>query len=162
MCTELISQEKYLEKPNCCPSKACQSTDIDGGSITVEGQTAWQKVSCNECDAVWNDVFTLTSYEVTEQPEAKSSNMKYYQNKRGYMLCTELPVDTNKLKGIVVIDNIKQAEEAFRANNGLDEDDGVFIPSIIEKDGQLYGQGLNTCFGEVDKTVEDYISQYSL
>ena len=64
--TTLKTQEQYLKEVSKCPNKDCNSTDIDGGSITVEGRQAWQQVSCNECDTVWNDVYTLTSYEVSE------------------------------------------------------------------------------------------------
>jgi CRISPR/Cas system-associated protein Cas10 (large subunit of type III CRISPR-Cas system) len=90
----------------------------------------------------------------------KQSIFKYYENKLGYLICTKLPVDINKLKGVSVIDSLEKAEDVFRTNNNLDIDDGVFIPSIIEKYGQLYGEGLNSCFCEVDETIEDYISQY--
>lgn len=69
--SQLVSQTDHLKKPNCCPNKKCQSPDIDGDSIKVDGGSVWQKVSCNECETVWNDVYTLTSYEVLEEPEVK-------------------------------------------------------------------------------------------
>ena len=88
--------------------------------------------------------------------------MKYYENKSGYLLCTELPVDSSKLAGVKIINTLEEAENVFHENNGSSVEDGVFIPSVVEKNGQLYVQGLNTCFDEVDKPIEDCISQYSL
>lgn len=67
----MLSQEKHLETANCCPSISCQSIDIEGGHITIEGKIAWQKVSCNKCDYEWNDIYTKTSYEVIKQPHLK-------------------------------------------------------------------------------------------
>lgn len=63
------STDEYTKgEANRCPNKKCDSTDIEGGPIDIEGQTAIQEVSCNECEGVWNDVYTLSSYEVTALP----------------------------------------------------------------------------------------------
>ena len=60
------SVDEYTKsEPNRCPNRKCNSTDVDGGSIVVEGKTAVQEVSCNECEVVWNDIYTLLFYEVT-------------------------------------------------------------------------------------------------
>ena len=62
---------------------------------------------------------------------SKLWKMKYFKNKNGYLLCTDIPVDGGKLDEVVIINSIEQAEEIFRENNGLSAEDGVFIPSII-------------------------------
>lgn len=90
------------------------------------------------------------------------ANIKYYVNKLGYLVCTSLNVDQTKLDGVSFIDSLEQAEHVFRVNNNYEEGEAVFIPSIIEKDGLLYGQELNGYLSKTDKTVEDYISQYCL
>jgi transcription elongation factor Elf1 len=47
---------------NKCPG--CGSTDICGGSVEVDGNIAIQNVSCNECDKIWNDIYTLSDVEI--------------------------------------------------------------------------------------------------
>lgn len=62
------SQERYRESDsNRCPSMDCGVSDIEGGSIEIEGRFAVQEVSCLACGCVWNDTYALSSYEVTEQ-----------------------------------------------------------------------------------------------
>ena len=41
-----------------CPY--CKSENIEGGSVDIEGNEAFQEVTCNDCESVWQDVFTLT------------------------------------------------------------------------------------------------------
>jgi len=50
-----------------CP--VCKSDLIEGGPIEVDSETAWQKVGCNDCNAVWNDIYTLSSVELLEEDE---------------------------------------------------------------------------------------------
>ena len=55
-----ISNEKYLRNPNQCPS--CQGADISAGEFNADGNEAWQKVTCENCGATWNDCFKLYGY----------------------------------------------------------------------------------------------------
>lgn len=59
----LIQEQKeaYLKNPGKCPF--CQSRDIDGGFVEIDGKSAWQKVSCNNCEKEWNDIYTLSDVE---------------------------------------------------------------------------------------------------
>ncbi|MEX3983754.1 formate dehydrogenase accessory protein FdhE [Paraburkholderia sp. EG287A] len=60
-----MTDEQYVTRGgNCCPS--CGSHDISGGSITVDGRSAYQGVTCADCDAEWNDTYTLTGYDDLE------------------------------------------------------------------------------------------------
>lgn len=57
---------KYVEKFGlCCP--ACESKNLDSGSIQAEAGVAWQNVWCNDCNAKWQDVYSLTGYESLEK-----------------------------------------------------------------------------------------------
>ena len=40
-----------------CPK--CRDSAIEGGSIDIEGDFAYQKVMCTECDFEWTDVYKL-------------------------------------------------------------------------------------------------------
>jgi transposase-like protein len=57
-----MSQAAYVAAGgNLCPY--CGSTDISGGSFTVDGPTAHQEVSCSECDEEWTDTYTLAGFQ---------------------------------------------------------------------------------------------------
>jgi hypothetical protein len=43
-----------------CPF--CESWDIEGESLDIEGGVITQIVNCVDCSKEWVDVFTLTSY----------------------------------------------------------------------------------------------------
>ena len=58
--------------------------------------------------------------------------------------------------------DLSYAAQIYKENNGVNDDDGVFIPSIIEQDGHLYGEALNTCLFKINTSIEDYISNYNL
>jgi transcription elongation factor Elf1 len=55
-----LTDKQYLKKFNHCP--ACLSTDITGGELNVDCNTARQKISCNTCGATWNDLYKLIGY----------------------------------------------------------------------------------------------------
>lgn len=42
-----------------CPK--CGSTDIYGDIVTIDNGTAYQSVSCNECEAEWLNVYSLSN-----------------------------------------------------------------------------------------------------
>ena len=43
-----------------CP--VCQSTQLEGSSVDIDGGVASQKIWCKTCGASWNDTYTLTGY----------------------------------------------------------------------------------------------------
>lgn len=45
-----------------CP--ICKSGDINGDQVEIDGNVAWQRVSCVDCGAVWEDVYTLTGVNI--------------------------------------------------------------------------------------------------
>ena len=51
----------YLKNSHLCPH--CGSNDISGGFIEVDGDSAWQEVSCSTCEKEWRDVYKLTEVE---------------------------------------------------------------------------------------------------
>jgi hypothetical protein len=53
---------------NTCPS--CHSENITGGQVEVDSNSAWQPVTCNECQATWNDTYTLTGFAEFEHGDA--------------------------------------------------------------------------------------------
>ncbi len=52
-------KEKYIKSQgDHCPF--CGNPDFEGGSLTVEGGSCSQEVSCLKCEGVWWDCYTLT------------------------------------------------------------------------------------------------------
>ena len=43
-----------------CP--VCQSTQLEGSSVDIDGGAASQEIRCKTCGASWNDIYTLTGY----------------------------------------------------------------------------------------------------
>ena len=43
-----------------CP--VCQSTQLEGSSVDIDGGTASQEIWCKTCGASWNDTYTRTGY----------------------------------------------------------------------------------------------------
>jgi hypothetical protein len=41
---------------------ACGSNNIEGGSLEMDGASAWCVVDCNDCGASWKDVYKLSGY----------------------------------------------------------------------------------------------------
>lgn len=63
-------QTAYLANSYACPF--CESRDIEGGStLEVDGRTAWQEITCLQCRARWNDLFTLSGIEVLDDPNRR-------------------------------------------------------------------------------------------
>lgn len=90
------------------------------------------------------------------------SKVKYYKNKRGYFISSDLNLNVEKLIGVTVIENEEEAENEFKEINGLDQEDGVYIPEIFEHEGVIYGTDLNTMEFELEETPEEYISNYNI
>jgi hypothetical protein len=56
-----MTDAQYLAlKGHRCPS--CGGEDIRGGRMEVDGQTSWQKIECEDCNATWVDTYGLKGY----------------------------------------------------------------------------------------------------
>lgn len=88
--------------------------------------------------------------------------LKFYRNKNSYFIQSTVNIDTSKLKGVTVITSEKEAERQFREVCGMDEDDGVYIPSVSMIDGVLHGTSLNDIQFKINTSAEDYINNYNL
>lgn len=54
-------KRKYLRRGECCPY--CKSESITGESLDIEGKHASQKVSCQDCEREWLDIYRLADVE---------------------------------------------------------------------------------------------------
>lgn len=59
-----MTDEQYLQDSGKCPN--CGSHDISGGPVDIDGPSASQEVTCDECDAAWNDLYALVGYSDLE------------------------------------------------------------------------------------------------
>jgi hypothetical protein len=89
-------------------------------------------------------------------------SVKYYINQEGYFIASPLELDESKLVGVTIITDEAEAERQFKADNGMDEDDGVYIPELYEKNGVFYVTELNSCAFPIDSSPEDYINTYTV
>ena len=56
-----LTDAEYVAKLGTrCP--VCQSTQLEGGSVNIDGGVASQDIWCKTCGASWNDTYTLTGY----------------------------------------------------------------------------------------------------
>ena len=63
-----IDRKKHVAlKGTQCPF--CTSTDIEGDSVEVNEGRATQRMGCNECNSVWEDIYMLTGVVAIEDPE---------------------------------------------------------------------------------------------
>ncbi len=61
-------EKKYLRKNGLvCPF--CESSAINAASPSADTMQAWAQVSCDQCDAEWNDLYTLVGIEVVSRPK---------------------------------------------------------------------------------------------
>lgn len=54
----------YLADSGKCP--ICGSSAIVGDEIQADGSKHYQTIECNDCDASWVDVYTLSDIEMDE------------------------------------------------------------------------------------------------
>ena len=55
----ITREEKYLETAgNCCPN--CGGDDFECGDMESDGLEAWRPITCNDCDASWEDSYRMT------------------------------------------------------------------------------------------------------
>ncbi|ARM86143.1 hypothetical protein [Marinobacter salarius] len=53
-------EETYLAgEPNLCP--CCHSDEVEGDEVVIQGKKAIQEMGCNNCEAEWEDVYTLSA-----------------------------------------------------------------------------------------------------
>jgi predicted nucleic-acid-binding Zn-ribbon protein len=57
----LTGQRAYL-KHGGSKCIACGSKNIEGGSLEMDGASAWCVVDCNDCGASWKDVYKLSGW----------------------------------------------------------------------------------------------------
>lgn len=48
---------------NRCPF--CQEHNIEGGSVEIDGHTAWQVVTCTRCQGEWSEVYQASHRYIT-------------------------------------------------------------------------------------------------
>lgn len=48
------------DDPDCCPY--CESSNIEGDFVEIDGLMAVQTVRCRHCDRTWTDVYRLVGY----------------------------------------------------------------------------------------------------
>lgn len=59
------TNKEYVELDGTrCP--ACNSTQLEGGSIDVDQGYAWQEIYCHDCHLEYQDVYELRSYYIPE------------------------------------------------------------------------------------------------
>ena len=65
---EWVKQKEraYMNHPNRCPM--CDGTDLDAGSIEIDGRSAWQNLYCLSCGTEWTDTYYLNHGEITSYP----------------------------------------------------------------------------------------------
>ena len=63
-----MTKEEYINNGgNNCP--CCGSGNLGTeDNVQVDSGSAWQKVHCNDCGAIWNDIWSLTGYEILREP----------------------------------------------------------------------------------------------
>ena len=54
-----------------CPN--CRSDQIEGDSVDFDGRHCTQRMRCLDCDAVWFDVYTLSSVAVVSSVNSGAS-----------------------------------------------------------------------------------------
>ena len=59
-------KQKYVDAQcQICP--VCDSHNISGHALEIEGSEVWQPVSCDDCHAEWQDVYRFAFVETQEE-----------------------------------------------------------------------------------------------
>jgi transcription elongation factor Elf1 len=59
---KVMGQKAYIQNSGCfCP--ICNSGDVSGSNIQIDGGIAWQEIDCGNCNASWRDYYKLAGYE---------------------------------------------------------------------------------------------------
>lgn len=60
-------EEEYLQNNGLtCLNPKCDSTDLEGGSIEIDGPIAVQSITCNKCGSSWSDIYKLHGVDDVE------------------------------------------------------------------------------------------------
>ena len=54
-------KKKYLKNSGKCPF--CQSNNIEGGEVEIDGKLVWQVIDCLDCKKSWVDYYKLFDVE---------------------------------------------------------------------------------------------------
>ena len=74
---ETMTIEANKTNWNACP--ACGSSQIEGGSVSIEDREAIQEVSCLYCKAVWTEVYAAHARIDIHSPEKMFEvSFRYY------------------------------------------------------------------------------------
>ncbi len=72
--------KEYVEQGGViCPF--CRTTDISAGRFDASDRLAWSDVECQECGAIWQDVYRLDRMEVRETPDGRTFEPDEYKPK---------------------------------------------------------------------------------
>jgi hypothetical protein len=86
------------------------------------------------------------------------------QNQHGYFLDVQVEFNQNKLINATVYRDLDAGLHAFNIRNGLDEEDGAYIPELFKAPNEeIYITGANTCTGDpedVNLSITDIINNY--
>lgn len=84
------NQKKVYLKNVAVKCPYCGSGDITGSQIDVEGNSAIQEVTCDNCDARWHDVYKLVDVLEDKAPENNEDRLANVL-KRIISTCRETP-----------------------------------------------------------------------
>jgi len=66
-------QDRYLSNgAQSCPF--CESDQIEGSSIEIEGTEVYSQILCLGCKGEWHDIYKLTEIELTVFPNKKEAS----------------------------------------------------------------------------------------
>ena len=66
---QLTAEEYIAEGAGKCPF--CLSDDIVGESVEVSVTEAWQEIECQNCGAVWQNIYKLVAVDIIQEPAEK-------------------------------------------------------------------------------------------
>lgn len=127
-----LTNEEYVAKGGgVCPH--CGSGDITGGFVDIEGGTATQRCTCNDCSEEWIDGYKLVKCDrvYTEEPAVDSLE---------YSVCEDC------LLSIAhgVNDNTSEAEDEhleMRMRDELDGREGHWVAGVPPTEDDPDGNG---------------------
>lgn len=74
-----MNKQEYLKNPALCPY--CGSNDLEtDGSEPIDLHSLGEIVTCNKCEAVWQDVYTMTDVIEIEIPNDKPRDIGLFRD----------------------------------------------------------------------------------
>lgn len=89
----MMTNKQYMEhKGMVCPMCSSRQVAING-ELEVDGDTAWQAVTCTKCNYEWNDVWSLVGFE---QPESEPQTVSLFKliESADTMICQGYEIDS--------------------------------------------------------------------